>query len=115
MKGFVNDMFEHNKPKENFKTYEYFERLNQKYILLQKQYADSFPKLYDDIEPKVFRREYSKGGACIHRGFYSPSASDLVVANCNRGRLLKKPPKDNNYLQIYNKASLYCPNKNPTS
>ena len=93
----VKEVLEYNQIKENLSNCEPFEQLNQKYILLQKRYADSFQKLNKDIESKIYRREYSKGGATLHRGFYSPSSSDLVVGNCSRGRLLKKPPKDNSY------------------
>ena len=68
---------------ENLKDCEPFEHLNQKYILLQKQYADSFSELRDSIE--------------LHRGFYSPSALDLVSSGCNRGRLLKRTPKTSSF------------------
>ncbi len=82
---------------ENLKDCEPFEQLNQKYILLQKQYADSFSELRDSIEPQAVRREYSKGGLTLHRGFYSPSALDLVSSGCNRGRLLKRTPKTSSF------------------
>ncbi|MBE6655219.1 MAG: hypothetical protein E7608_07220 [Ruminococcaceae bacterium] len=42
-------------------------------------------------ESKVVRREYSKGGECIYRGYYCPSKiEDIVVGNVKRGRLLKR-------------------------
>jgi len=88
-----------------------FEQLNKKYILLQKEYRNSFHDLNKDIDSKVCRREYAKGGATLHRGYYSPSAADLTVGNCSRGRLLKKPPENNNYDYEYlfdNHDKLIC-------
>ena len=79
---------------------ERFENLKQKYIILQKKYADSFNVLKENIERNVCRREYAKGGEFLHRGFYSPSCLDLVVG-VKRGRLLKKIPKDNKYTYEY--------------
>lgn len=34
---------------------------------------NSFQELRDSIVTNEYRREYSKGGLTIHRGFYSPS------------------------------------------
>ena len=93
----LNKVFDYNRTEENLKNCEPFEELTQKYIILQKRYVNSFHELNKDIDAKTYRREYSKGGECIHRGFYSPSAADLVAGNSSRGKLLKKPPKDNNY------------------
>lgn len=87
----------YNKAKENRTNCEPFERLNQRFVSLQKEYADSFESLHKDIESKVCRREYSKGGETIHRGFYSPSSLDLVVSGNSRGRLLKSVPESNRY------------------
>ncbi len=40
-----------------------------------------------------FRKEYSRGGVTMPRGYYSPSLiSEIIVTNRKRGRLLKKLP-----------------------
>lgn len=85
----------------DFEDCKFFEQLNQKYISLQKHYANAFYELSEGIESKVYRREYAKGGEGFHRGVYSPSNLDLVVGGVNRGRLLKRPPKENNYNYEY--------------
>lgn len=39
---------------------------------------------------KVNRREYAVGGQILHRGFFCPSpVQDIVIGNCNRGRMVK--------------------------
>ena len=86
---------------ENKKNCEPFEQLNQKYVSLWQRYVDSFDELQKNVENKVHRREYARGGESIHRGFYCPSSMDLVVGNCNRGRLLKRPPSSNNKTYEY--------------
>ncbi len=106
----LEEIYDYFNSEENLKNCGPFEQLNQKYVSLQKRYASSFHELYKDIESKVYRREYSKGGN-FHRGFYSPSAKDLVIGNCNRGKLLKRPPKDSNYDYEYlfdNQNNLIC-------
>jgi hypothetical protein len=95
------EVLAYNQSEENKKNCEPFELLNQKYISLQKQYSNSFHKLSEDVESKVYRREYAKGGEGFHRGVYSPSMMDLVVGGVNRGALLKRPPKDNKYNYEY--------------
>lgn len=101
MKDYMNfipkELIDFNRSEEYLKECENYEILNQKYIRLQKQYNGSYHELNKAIESRIYRREYSKGGKNIHRGFYSPSNLDLVHNNCNRGKLLKKSPKNNNY------------------
>lgn len=97
----LKEVFDYNQSEENLKNCKPFEQINQKYILLQKRYANSFHELNKDIESKIYRRRYAKGGEGFHRGVYSPSVMDLVVRNCNRGRMLKRLPKDNNYNYEY--------------
>ena len=99
------------KSEENQKNCEPFEQMNQKYIRLHSQYKNSFHDLYREVEQKASRREYAKGGASLHRGFYSPSLLDVVVRGCSRGRLLKKPPKSGNDIYEYlfdEKDQLIC-------
>lgn len=108
---YIKDVLKYNQTNETRKNCIPFEQLNQKYISLQKQYLNLFNELSKDVDSKVYRREYAKGGTTLHRGFYSPSASDLVVGSCNRGRLLKNPTKDSNYDYEYlfdNQSNLIC-------
>ena len=95
--GVFKELFSYNQSEENKKRCESFEFLNQKYILLQKQYVKSFQELFANVDDKAYRKEYAKGGATIHRGFYSPSSLDLVVGGCHRGKLFKRIPKNGEY------------------
>ncbi|MDD4474431.1 MAG: hypothetical protein PHV95_01395 [Eubacteriales bacterium] len=88
--------------------------MNQKYAQLQKKYADSFQELNASIASKAYKWKYSKGGATLHRGFYSPSSLDLVIGGCDRGRLLKSKPKSNTYDYEYifdDKGNIICSKK----
>lgn len=69
-----------------------FEKMNSDYKTLHQTYAQSFPALYEEAKKRICRTEYSVGGTAINRGYYSPSALDLVAAGMNRGRLLKRKP-----------------------
>ena len=93
----IREVLEHNQTEENRIACEPFEQLNQKFVTLQRQYTHSFKALNKDMESRVCRRAYSKGGKTLHRGFYSPSSLDLVVEGNRRGRLLKNPPEGNTY------------------
>jgi len=95
------ELNEYRKSEENLKRCQPFEDLNEKYILLQEKYANSFDDLHKDIEIRTHRREYSKGGTTLHRGFYSPSLTDLVTIGSSRGKLLKRPPKESNFNYEY--------------
>ena len=45
-------------------------------------------------EKNVVRKEYCRGGECLHRGFYCPSpVFDIVVGGCKRGKLINRPKK----------------------
>lgn len=88
--------------------------LNQKFILLQQRYCNSFDKLYAEVSSKTFRHEYSKGGLTIHRGFYTPSSLYLFTGNCKKGRLLKVPPQKRNFDYEYifdNEGRIICSKK----
>ncbi len=74
-----------------------FEEIRKKQTVLCERYYNSFEKLTKDIGANTCRCEYSKGGGIFHRGYYSPSQLDLVVGGANRGRLLKRTPKNQNY------------------
>jgi len=84
----------HSQLMKNRDDIEPFKQLNDKYVMLHKQYAHSFRELYSRAISKAYRQEYAKGGTTIHRGVYSPSALDFVFGGCNRGNLLKKIPKN---------------------
>lgn len=110
----LKEALAYNQSEKNLRNCESFENLNQKYILLQEQYANSFQELNASIDSKAYRKEYSKGGATLHRGFYSPSSLDLVVGGCNRGKILKGTPKNNTYDYEYifdDKGILICSKK----
>ena len=89
-----------------------FEHLTAMFVLLYHQYASEKQALYDSIIPHTYRCEYAKGGQAIHRGFYAPSALDLVVGGMNRGRLLKRLSKnsvpDYEYGWSENNQLLWC-------
>lgn len=86
---------------ENIERCKPFEALKDEYSDIQKKYCDSFHELYEGIDEKAVRREYCKGGGTVHRGYYSPTTTDLFVGNSKRGRLLKNKPKSNNYNYEY--------------
>lgn len=49
-------------------------------------------------EKNVVRKEFSRGGECLHRGFYCPSPIlDIVIGGCKRGKLLKQLRKAPDY------------------
>lgn len=77
---------------ENFyKKDKYFEALYNSY----KNKLDYF---YDQAERQTVRKEYARGGEIIHRGFYCPSTvQDIIIGNCKRGKLVKKPRKTPDY------------------
>ena len=99
--GGIKGLITYSKSDEYLYTVDPFECLSQKYISIQKEYADSFYRLSKIVAAKVHRREYAQGGEGIHRGFYSPSATDLVVEKRGRGRLLESLPEDKNYSYEY--------------
>lgn len=86
---------------ENKKQISLFETCCEEYVALWKQYKNSFEELQNAAENCVARREYAKGGEKIHRGAYFPGMKDFIVGGMNRGRLLKKAPKDNRYNYEY--------------
>lgn len=49
---------------------------------------------FTEIEKRVVKKEFSRGGECLHRGFYCPSpVLDIVIGDCKRGKLIKNPRK----------------------
>jgi len=90
-------MDEYLRSDDNKKRCAPFEDLCKKYMHLYDVYEDSFEKFFMDVSAEEYKREYSKGGATIHRGYYSPSCLDLVVGGCKRGKLLKNITKNNSF------------------
>ncbi len=82
---------------ENKSTCKPFGELCEKYILLYKKYKDSYKELSADVDAKVYRVEYSKGGIGVIGGFYSPTNLDLIAGGMHKGRLYKRVPKENAY------------------
>ncbi len=61
-------------------------------------YEDNLDELYIQAENSIVRKEYGRGGEVMHRGFYCPSPiQDIIIGNCNRGRLIKNPRKPPDY------------------
>ena len=54
------DIFYYNHSEENEMNCKYFELSNQKYILLQKQYANSFQELYSVLMTRHIERNIQK-------------------------------------------------------
>ncbi len=93
---------------------QYFNELNDKFVALYHKYYDSYKDLINEVERKAYKTEFCKGGELIHRGYYSPSMSDLFFGNVKRGRLLKKAPIDCKftYEYIFDQGNkLICVNK----
>lgn len=61
-------------------------------------YKDELDTFYHKAEKQVVHKEFARGGEVIHRGFYCPSpVQDIIIGNCNRGRLIKNPRKTPDY------------------
>ena len=86
---------------KNLKDCEPYDELDRKFVELLRQYAGSFDQMYKAAEAAAYRSEYSKGGECIHRGYYSPSAADMYVTGSGRGRLYRRTPKFGQYTYEY--------------
>ncbi|MBE6617343.1 MAG: hypothetical protein E7627_05335 [Ruminococcaceae bacterium] len=102
MKSYITKKHNNSIRAEEYKNQiKHFEELNDELVVLYNQYCHSYEDLIKIIEEKAHGTEYCKGGECIHRGYYSPSYSDLFIGNITRGRLLKKLPNDNKYSYEY--------------
>ena len=86
---------------ENLKAVVSMDTRCKNYLDLREKYALSFDELLKTAERRVLRKEYAKGGETVHRGFYFPGYATLFVGGMNRGRLLKRAPKDNRYNYEY--------------
>ncbi|MCI7804092.1 MAG: hypothetical protein MR503_03325 [Oscillospiraceae bacterium] len=75
------------------------EEAQQIYNRCSKQLLSSFTV----AEKSVVRKEFSRGGECLHRGFYCPSpVLDIVIGGCKRGKLIKKPRKTPDFEYWFN-------------
>ncbi len=76
---------------------DFFEK--EKYFeVIYRNYENKLDYFYNQAENQVVKKEYARGGECIHRGFYCPSpVLDIIVGNCKRGKLVKKPRKQPDY------------------
>ena len=55
------------------------------------QHQDQCGSIFDQLNSKTVREEYSAGGKALHRGYYCPSpVFDIVTGKSNRGKLLKR-------------------------
>lgn len=82
---------EYLKSDKNLKDCEPYDELASKFIELKREYSGSFKMLSEAVEAAAYRSEYSKGA------YYSPSAMDMFVTGCPRGRLYKRTPKPGQY------------------
>ena len=58
--------------------------------------------LYYHRKNVILKQEYAIGGETIYRGFYCPSPIyDILIGGCNRGRPLKRFPKNSRPTYIY--------------
>ena len=79
----------------------HLECVNHKFCDLYRIYAPNFHILFQKADHDTCRREYSRGGQTIHRGFYSPSRMDMVTGGMHRGNLLKGLPRSFKNLYEY--------------
>lgn len=62
-----------------------------------KKYIGKFDELLDYANLNTSYKKYATSGEMLHRGFYCPSPTfDLVIGNCNRGKLLKNEKRAKN-------------------
>lgn len=62
-----------------------------RFTSIAKEYLPVCKKLYSDSIPQIARKDYATGGELLTRGYYCPSPiRDIVIGNCNRGKLLKR-------------------------
>ena len=77
----------------------------QKYELLFEKYSCDYNELLEYAEANSHRTEYARSNLSCHRGYYCPSLIlDIVIGGCNRGKKVKKKPKNGTYYEyIFNK------------
>lgn len=76
---------------ENINICKTFQEECQRFVGWKKEYQDAADFLNDQCKEKVVREEYGVGGEMLDRGYYFPNpVYDIVIGNCNRGKLLKR-------------------------
>lgn len=75
------------------KNKDYYSEKAECYAELCKASAQDFSSSIADAADSARRRELSRGGGTIHRGYYCPSPiKDRVIGGCKRGRLISELP-----------------------
>ena len=61
-------------------------------------------ELQNSLVANAVREEKSKGGECIHRGYYCPSLiEDIIIENCKRGKLCKENDPKATYTHYFDR------------
>lgn len=88
---------------------------SKEYCIEYEYYIMHIHEFTQHAKTLICRKEYAKGGVCLHRGYYCPSPIlDLVTGNCNRGHLIKNVKRSSKYSYEYcfdNDNHLICVNK----
>lgn len=72
------------------KEYCEFKKECQRFVELALVYYSQSQTLITKVKNQISSNEFSSGGELLHRGYYCPSPiKDIIIGNCNRGRLLK--------------------------
>jgi len=80
--------------KENLEICRSFIAECQRLANAAKKYENQFQTLKDQLSKEIVLEKYSTGGEGLYRGYYCPSPiMDIVMRNCNRGRLLSRITK----------------------
>ena len=112
-KALFGGLFAALKSEENAAECQPFIELVAQYEQMAEENRRFDPVEAETANMEAARREYAKGGESLHRGYYSPSALDLVVKGRDRGRLLKTAaPKSYSYEYLFDaKRRLLCVNR----
>lgn len=81
---------------------EYYSEKAKCYEELCRSSTADFSSVISKTESSAKRRELSRGGGTIHRGYYCPSPiKDKVIGGCKRGRLISKLPSKSDAVYEY--------------
>ncbi len=97
---FVNDLKDFKKRINSSKNKAMCEKFRlecRRFEKIAEEYENAELYLCDQFQNRVVKETYSINGRELHRGYYSPSpVFDVVIGNCNRGKLLKRLTKKSN-------------------
>ena len=112
-KALFGGLFDTLRSEENAAECQPFLALAEEYERLAEENRQFSPVEAEAAAGNAVRRQYAKGGECLHRGYYSPSMLDLVVGGCDRGRLLKTTaPRNYSYEYLFDEdGRLLCVNQ----